>query len=93
VTERSEALAQIARILGDESLRSASPDQAREAVRSKLPLLIDGLVAEAAQSDDVFDSESGLSYVEQRLQALTDVVGGDSVRDVLEGAREQIEKW
>jgi hypothetical protein len=68
VTERSEALAQLSRILGDDSLRSASPDQAREAVRSKLMLLIDGLVAEAAQSDDVFDRDSGLAYVEQRLQ-------------------------
>jgi hypothetical protein len=93
VTERSEALAQIARMLGDESLRSASPDQAREAVRSKLPLLIDGLVAEAAQSDDVFDQASGLSYVEQRLQALAAIFGEDLQAPALEGAREQIEKW
>jgi len=93
VTERSEALAQLSRMLGEESLRSASPDQAREAVRSKQALLIDGLVAEAAQSDDVFDRDSGLAYVEQRLQSLAELIDGDLRREVLEGAREQIEKW
>lgn len=93
MTERSEALAQLSRILGEERLRSASPDEVRETVVSKLTLLIDGLVAEAAQSDDVFDRDSGLTYVEQRLQSLSDLVGADLQQQVLEGAREQIEKW
>jgi hypothetical protein len=93
VTERSEALAQLSRMLGDARLRSASPDQLREAVRMKQSLLVDGLVAEAAQSDDVFDRDSGLAYVEQRLESLAELMDGDLRRRVLEGAREQIEKW
>lgn len=91
--ERSEALAQLSRILGEESLRSASPERIRESVESKLTLLIDGLVAEAAQSDDVFDRDSGLTYVEQRLQALSELIGSNLQKQVLQVAREQIEKW
>lgn len=93
MTERSEALAQLSRILGDESLRSASPDAARAALASRTGLLIDGLVAEAAQSDDVFDRDSGLAYVERRLESLSGVIGADLREQVLEAAREQIEKW
>ncbi|MGE0688897.1 MAG: hypothetical protein AB7P33_19320 [Dehalococcoidia bacterium] len=93
MTERSEALTQLSRILGDESLRSASPDAASAALASRTVLLIDGLVAEAAQSDDVFDRDSGLAYVERRLESLSGVIGADLREQVLEAAREQIEKW
>ena len=93
MTERSEALTQLSRILGEERLRSASPEEVRETVASKLAMLIDGLVGEAAQSDDVFDRDSGLAYVEQRLQSLADLIGAGMQQQVLEGAREQIEKW
>jgi hypothetical protein len=93
MTERSEALAQLSRILGDDSLRSASPDQVREAVASKLALLVDGLVTEAVRSDDVFDHSSGVRYVEQRLQALGGIVGPELQHEALESARELIERW
>lgn len=93
MTERSEALAQLSRILGDAGLRSATPEKAREAVRSKLSMLIDGIVAEAAQSDDVFDRDSGLAYVELRLQQLADLIGPGARQEALDGAREQISQW
>jgi hypothetical protein len=56
-------------------------------------MLVDGLVAEAAQSDDVFDRASGFAYIEQRLQSLSEILDGEVQRQVLDGTREQIQKW
>jgi hypothetical protein len=93
MTERSEALAQLSRILGDGSLRSASLEEARKAVRTESAKFLDGLVAEAARSDDVFDRESAMLYIEQRLVSLSELIDKDLKRELCDGAREQIEKW
>jgi hypothetical protein len=62
-----EALAQIARLLGDDSLRVAGIEEVRLRVAEGLDLLAEGLLAEAVASDDVTDVESALSFLEARL--------------------------
>ena len=93
MTERSEARAQLARLLGDESLRSAAPEDARATLRQHVSRLVDGLVDEAARSDDVFDRDSALTYLERRLESLSDVIDGDLRREVSDMARDRIEHW
>ena len=93
MTERSEGLVQLSRLLGDVGLRFSSPEAARAAVRTGRQALLDGLVNEAAQSDDVFDIESALRYVEERLRSLSDLVDEDLRRELRDAATEQIEKW
>lgn len=93
MNEPAEALAQLARLLGDESLRTAAPEAARSAAARAVPRLADGLTAEAAASDDVSDQESALSYIDQRLQALSVVIDASTRAQVRDAAREHIEKW
>ena len=68
IEQDPEALAQLARLLGDESLRAATADEARRSIAVHLELLADGLAAEAAASDDVSDDASALSFLETRLR-------------------------
>jgi hypothetical protein len=93
VTERSEGLAQLSRLLGDDSLRSAAPDEARLTLRKNAARLVDGLVDEAAQSDDVFDRDSAVAYVDQRLHSLAELLDADLRRELSEAARDRIEHW
>ena len=67
MAEQAEALTQLARLLGDEELRFASLADARRAARVNLGQLAASLTAEAAASDDVFDRDSGIDYLESRL--------------------------
>lgn len=57
MAEHAEALAQLARLLGDEELRYAPLAVAREAANSNLHRLAEALTAEAAANDDVYDRE------------------------------------
>ena len=93
MTERSEALAQLARLVGDDSLRSASPEEARVILNRELYRLVESLVDEAAQSDDVFDRDSGLAYFEHRLQALAGLIDNELRDEMSVIARERIENW
>ena len=58
-----EALAQIARLLRDERLRDASPDEAQRRIEQDLERLADGLVLEATASDDVTDQPSAIVFI------------------------------
>jgi hypothetical protein len=93
MTERSEALAQLSRLLADDGLRSASPEEARAVLHRQSGKLLDGLVDEAAQSDDVFDRDSALGYIDQRLLALSGLIDDELRRELSEGARDRIENW
>jgi hypothetical protein len=93
MTERSEALAQLSRLTGDASLRSATPVAAREILQRDFTRLVSGLVEEAAQSDDVFDRDSALVYIDERLRALEDLLGADLRTQLETASREEIEKW
>lgn len=90
---RAEAQVQIARLLGDDALRSAPVDVLRRAVHDHVDVLAEALVAEVAESDDVFDKASGLTYLEQRLDALAEFVGPAVRLRLLDAARERIEQW
>lgn len=93
MTERPQALAQLARLLGDDSVRSATPEEISIRLRASLDQLVEGLVAEAAQSDDVFDQQSGLAYIDKRLMSLGTVLDDELRGQLSEGARERIARW
>lgn len=88
-----EAQAQLARLLRDESLRSASEDELRAAIDRRFGTLVEGLVAEASSSDDVTDRETGLSFVQLRLRSLSSVLDVQMTSRLLEGVREKISQW
>ena len=88
-----EAQAQLARLLRDESLRTAPPDTVRNRVEAGFDLLVEGLVAEVAASDDVTDHESGLSFVRLRLEVLESVLTPSQSSRLYEAVREKIEAW
>jgi hypothetical protein len=88
-----EAQIQLARLLRDESLRFASRGELRAAIDAGFGLLVEGVVAEAAASDDVFDRESGLSFVQLRLQSLGAVLDDRQTSRLLEAVEEKIEAW
>jgi hypothetical protein len=62
-------------------------------LRRQADRLLDGLVDEAAQSDDVFDRDSALGYIEQRLLGLAGLIDDDLRRELSEAARDRIENW
>jgi hypothetical protein len=88
-----EAQTQIARLLQDEGLRTASREAVRTAVDTAFEALVAGIVAEAAASDDVVDRESGLSFLQLRLQSLASVLDEAQASRLLEAARERMEAW
>ena len=88
-----EAQAQLARLLRDESLRSASDAELRRAVDRGFEALVEGVVAEAAASDDVTGQESAMSFVQLRLQSLTPVLEDKQAARLVEAVREKISRW
>lgn len=88
-----EARTQLARLLGDERLRSAPIEVVREAVDEQFDLLVDGLVAETAASDDVMDRETGLSFARLRVDALQAVLSESQAIRLYEAVRGKIEAW
>ena len=83
MTPRREQLLQLARLLGGDayaerfgSPRTADPgaDALRALVEERLEHLAQGLVEEAAASDDVIDVASATGYLEDRLRTLSGVL-------------------
>jgi hypothetical protein len=77
VPPRPEVLAQLARLLSDEELRSAENDAVHAAVDKKFWSLVEGLLGEAAVSDDVSDRASAEAYLESRVEFLGEVLGAE----------------
>jgi len=88
-----EAQAQLARLLADESLRVASSDALSAAIDAHFDVLIAGIVAEAAASDDVFDRDSGLEFARKRVEYLRSAMNDEQQARLLEGVRGKIEAW
>ena len=88
-----EAQTQLARLLRDDSLRVSSPDAMHEAIEAGFGSLVDGLVAEAAASDDVLDQESALSFVRMRLEVLESVLSESQASRLFDAVRGKIEAW
>ena len=88
-----EAQAQLARLLRDESLRSASLDRLSSAIDAGFDLLVDGLVAEVAASDDVLDQQSARDFVRLRLETLGGVLTEAQTSRLLAAVQGKIEAW
>jgi hypothetical protein len=88
-----EAQAQLARLLADESLRAASEPDISRAVDARFDLLVDGVIAEAAASDDVFDRDSALEFVSARVDNLRGVLTASQASRLLESVQGKIEAW
>jgi hypothetical protein len=88
-----EALTQLARLLQDESLRTASIGKAQAAIDEKVPLLASGLLEEATASDDVVDRESALEFIQSRLASFGTLVRDDQKELLLEDIRGRVEAW
>jgi hypothetical protein len=88
-----ESQTQLARLLHDESLRHASIERVRQSVDAAFDLLVDGLVAEAAASDDVFDHDSAISFVRLRVDALESVISEPQASRLFAQIQAKIEAW
>ena len=93
MAEFSEALAQIARLLGDDRLRQASREEVRASMASRFGRLVEGLIDEAMASDDVIDRESALAFLDDRLSFLGSLLSDDERSRLREALQEKIESW
>lgn len=84
-------LTQLARILG---IPSDSDEAAVKAAASASPgRLAEALFQEAADSDDVIDTESAVAYMEARLEYLSPLLPDDAKGGIRAGFHERIKAW
>jgi hypothetical protein len=88
-----EALAQLSRLLGDALPPAAPESEVQAAVEGRFQRLIDGLVAEAAASDDVYDRDSAYEFVEARLTDLEGWLTEQQTTRLRDAVRRKIEAW
>lgn len=95
MAQNPEALAQIARLLGDDSLRNATAEEVRRVASLRLERLVEGLVAEAASSDDVTDRESALFFLEARIGQFRGLLPDDAPfgSRLWQAIRAKIDPW
>ena len=93
MAEDPEAQAQLARLLRDDSLRHAPADALRDAATEHFDFLVEGIVAEAAASDDVFDQQSAAGFVRLRMESLSAALGETLTSRVSEAALGKIATW
>ena len=84
-------LIQLARILG---IPSDSDEAAVQAAASASPdRLAEALFQEAADSDDVIDSESAVAYMEARLEYLADFIPATARQPIRERFAGRLTAW
>jgi len=88
-----EALTQLTRLLGEPLSPHATPAEVQRALEGRLDALTDGIVAEAAASDDVFDRESALEFVTARIDDLAKWLSGSQRTRLLEALQGKIDAW
>jgi hypothetical protein len=88
-----EALAQLARLLGNHALRTSSNDEVRKAVSSGIERLAEGLVAEAAASDDVTDGASATAFVESRMSFFKELLDATATTRLKQAVQDKIDAW
>ncbi|HEX5370811.1 MAG TPA: hypothetical protein VFY10_15495 [Dehalococcoidia bacterium] len=88
-----EALAQLARLLGDERLRAASSTELGAAVDEHFDALVAGLADEAAASDDVIDQASALEFLKVRLDFLGALLSSEQTSRLWQAVQAKIEAW
>jgi hypothetical protein len=88
-----EALTQLARLIGEPLAANAAPAEVQRAVEGRFGALTDGIVAEAAASDDVFDRESGLEFAAARVDDLSKWLSEAQRARLLAALRGKIDTW
>jgi hypothetical protein len=88
-----EALTQLSRLAGETISPHATPAEVQRALKARLDQLRDGILAEAAASDDVFDRESALEFVTARLDDLSKWLSASQRARLLDGLRGKIDTW
>jgi hypothetical protein len=88
-----EALTQLSRLIGEPLSPAATPAEVQRVLDERLETLRDGIVAEAAASDDVFDRESALEFVAARVDDLAKWLNGAQKARLLEALRGKIDTW
>jgi len=90
---RPEVLAQLARLLGNEELREADDAAVKAAVKQRFWSLVEGLLEEAAVSDDVNDRASAETYLESRVDFLSEALAADQRALLRETLLQGVESW
>ena len=93
MAENPEALAQIARLLGEERLRTARLEDVRSAVDARFASLVEGVLAEAAASDDVTDRDSALAFIHDRVRFLEPLLRDDQRELLMKELAESVASW
>ena len=88
-----EALAKLARLLGDERLRAARAEALQAAVEAHFDSLVAGLVDEAAASDDVIDRASAFEFLAARLEYLRTLLSPEQTSRLSQAVQAKIEAW
>lgn len=88
-----EALTQLSRLLGEELSPGTTSTEVQHAVEQRFEVLTRGLIAEAAASDDVFDRESAMAFLEARLFDLRTWLTDDQRSRLRDALRGKIESW
>ena len=88
-----EALVQLARLIGLALPRDQSAAALKEAVEANFDRLAAGLLTETATSDDVFDRESALSFLDSRLAFLSSVLDEAQRARLRRTLEEKIGRW
>ena len=86
-------MAQLARLLSDDSLSEADDATVRSAIDSKFWSLVEGLMGEAAVSDDVTDRNSAEAYLESRVEFLSGVLSDEQAGRLIETLKAGVETW
>jgi hypothetical protein len=93
MASQPEALAQVSRLLADGRLRNASPAEVDAALEKGFDLFVEGLVAEAAASDDVSDRDSALAFLDDRLAFFEGLISAEQRARLREALQKRIETW
>ena len=93
MAEDAEALAQLARLLGDRQLHNMPPDDLRALVDARFSRLVDGLLYEATASDDVMDHQSALAFLSDRLNFFGSLISAEQRTRLLDALSEKVSAW
>jgi hypothetical protein len=88
-----EAMAQLSRLLGTALPAAASRADAQAAVERHFSELVEGLVAEAAASDDVYDRDSAFEFIDARLRDFAAWLSNEQSSRLRGAVRGKIEAW
>lgn len=84
---------QIARLLGEPGRHFSSTEEVHSAVDERFPVLVEGLLGEAAACDDVCDSASALVFLADRMRFLGELLSPRHALMLQEALEEKVRSW